>query len=88
MYSYCMPTKPLLLDVLASLFQLARMGRPAHAGAIARRLGTTPSVAARALVRLEQLGLCDASRGRLTLRGLAVASSQAASPRATAHAAA
>jgi Mn-dependent DtxR family transcriptional regulator len=73
-----MSSRPLLLDVLASLFHLARSGHPAHAGAIARRLGVSPSLAAEALVRLEQLGLCDAARARLTLRGLAVASMQAA----------
>ncbi|MCG8557185.1 MAG: MarR family transcriptional regulator [Proteobacteria bacterium] len=58
---------------LYALFELARADRPAQAGVIAEAIGSTPSVVARALVELEQEGLVDATRARLTMRGLAVA---------------
>ena len=68
-----------LLSVLYALFSLASADSKAHVSAVARAAGVSPTLAVRALARLEELGLCDASRVRLTFRGLAVASSYAAS---------
>ena len=62
-----------LQSTLLALFEGTRRGRP-EAGALARRLGSSPTCVARALVELEARGLADASRARLTMRGLAVAS--------------
>ena len=58
---------------LIALIDLARNDVPADAGSVARVLGRSPTECATALVRLDELGLCDASRARLTFRGLAAA---------------
>jgi|GEM_PF-2837354 len=71
------PSTDLLFNVLETIYRLTPMQARIDASALARHLGTTPTEAARALVRLEQLGLADASRARLTLRGLAVAATSA-----------
>ena len=71
------PSNDLLFNVLEMIYRLTPMQARIDASALARHLGTTPTEAARALVRLEQLGLADASRARLTLRGLAVAATSA-----------
>ncbi len=78
------PSSDLLLRVLGALYLLSPMQAHIDASSLARRLGTTPTTAALALVRLERLGLADASRARLTLRGLAVATTQAAALEAAA----
>lgn len=65
----------LVFSVLFSLFDLAREDRPAHVGNVASRIGEPRTDVARALRHLERRGLCDASRCRLTMQGLLVASS-------------
>lgn len=72
------PSSALLFRVLGALYRLSPTQARIDASALARRLGTSPTEAALALVRLEQLGLADASRARLTLRGLVVAATDAA----------
>jgi DNA-binding GntR family transcriptional regulator len=62
--------------VLEALYRLSGegdAGAPLDASGLGRALGVSPTRAAEALVRLEHLGLVDAARARLTLRGLAVA---------------
>jgi len=63
--------------VLEALYRLSGegddAGAPLDASGLGRVLGVSPTRAAEALVRLEHLGLVDAARARLTLRGLAVA---------------
>lgn len=63
----------ILLGTLDALYLLGRAGVSAEAGVIARRLGVDAIRVGRALVHLERRGLVDASRARLTMRGLAVA---------------
>jgi hypothetical protein len=58
---------------LLALFDLAREDMPADAGSVARVTGRTPTDCATAIVRLDALGLCDATRARLTFRGLVIA---------------
>lgn len=65
------------LSVLLALFELARQNRPAHVERVAGRLGLDTDATRRALRALEARGLADAMRVRLTLAGLAVASSAA-----------
>jgi hypothetical protein len=60
---------------LLALLDLARGDVPADAGSLARVLGRSPTECATVLVRLDALGLCDATRARLTFRGLAIAAS-------------
>jgi hypothetical protein len=60
-------------QVLRALFCLSRDTRPISAVTIADASGITPTRAAEALVELERGGWVDASRARLTLRGLALA---------------
>ena len=59
--------------VLHALFLMSRDTRHISAATLARAARVTPTRAAEALVALERAGLVDASRARLTLRGLAVA---------------
>jgi hypothetical protein len=59
--------------VLHALFLLSRDNQPISATSLAERAGVTPTRAATALCTLELAGLADASRARLTLRGLVVA---------------
>ena len=72
------PTQAVLFHVLETLHTLSAMQARIDASSLAHRLGTTPTTVALALIRLEQLGLADATRARLTLRGLAVATAHAA----------
>ena len=64
--------------VLRSLLALARADVPADAGGLARHATTSVTGAAMALVALEQRGLADAGRARLTFYGLAVAAALSA----------
>ena len=57
--------------ILIALFELCRDNRRVTARTLAEAAGTTPTLAASCLVALERAGLCDASRARLTLLGLA-----------------
>jgi DNA-binding IclR family transcriptional regulator len=68
----------LLFALLDALYTLSPTQARLDASTLARRLGVSATDAARALVRLEQLGLADAARTRLTMRGLAVAAAHAA----------
>lgn len=72
------PSSALLFRVLDALYLLSPMHARIDASSLARRLGTTPTEVVLALARLEQLGFVDALRVRLTLRGLAIAATQAA----------
>lgn len=71
-------TEQMLHAVLYALYALARADRPADAGAVARATGSAVTETAQALVELERRRLVDASRARLTMRGLAIAVSQSA----------
>jgi hypothetical protein len=59
--------------VLHALFLLSRDNLPISAVSLAAKAGVTPTRAATALCGLDQAGLADASRARLTMRGLVVA---------------
>ncbi|MFO0694422.1 MAG: hypothetical protein U0230_12760 [Polyangiales bacterium] len=72
--------------VLVSLFDLAREGKHAHMGNVAGRLGISRAEVVRALKLLEQKGLVEAHRCRLTMAGLAVSASLRADARARAKA--
>lgn len=82
-----MNREQLILGTLLSLFDLAndlgRAGRPeaVRVGRLAGRLGVPPAAVRAALLHLEERGLVDADRARLTLKGLAVAASFRASQR-------
>lgn len=60
-------------DVLHALFCLSRDTRRISATTLAEAVALTPTETGAALVLLEQNGLVDASRARLTMRGLVVA---------------
>jgi len=64
---------PFTLRVLRTLFELAQHDRPAHAGALGAELGITRTLAAEALVKLDDAGLVRAEHARLTMRGLVLA---------------
>ncbi|MFW5925044.1 MAG: hypothetical protein ACOCV4_02695 [Myxococcota bacterium] len=59
-----------LVETLRTLFELSHGGRP-ETGALARHLGVRPVEVGHALVELDRRGLVDATRARLTFRGLA-----------------
>jgi len=59
--------------VLHALLHLSRDNRPISAASLAAVAGVTPTRAATALCTLELAGLADASRARLTMRGLVAA---------------
>lgn len=65
-------------SILFVLFDLARADRPATVDRIAARLGTSPNQVRQRLDQLERLKLVDAQRVRLTLAGLAIATSLSA----------
>lgn len=65
----------ILQETLDLLFLLTRDGVRVDANNLARRLNTSTVVVSRCLARLDELGLCDASRVRLSMRGLVVAAS-------------
>jgi len=58
---------------LYAVFALSRANLPVDAGSIGRAVGLCASQAAEALLELESRGLVDASRARLTMKGLVVA---------------
>jgi hypothetical protein len=60
-------------QTLYVLFCLSRDNQRTDAGSLAAAVGATPTHAARALIALERAGLVDATRARLTMRGLATA---------------
>ncbi|HEX7481698.1 MAG TPA: hypothetical protein VF331_28085 [Polyangiales bacterium] len=60
--------------ILYALFCLSRDTCHIDASELARAAGVSATAAARALVQLEQAGLVDATRARLTMLGLARAS--------------
>jgi len=64
-------TDPIEQQVLYALFCLSRDTRHVDATTLAAALSLTPTRAAAALLALEQAGLVDASRARLTMLGLA-----------------
>lgn len=64
---------PFTLRVLRVLYELAQCDRPAHAGALGAELGVARTLAAAALVRLDDAGLVRAEHARLTMRGLVLA---------------
>ncbi|MDQ3035742.1 MAG: hypothetical protein M3Y87_25285 [Myxococcota bacterium] len=63
-----------MVSVLVALFELARSNRPANVQRVAGRLGMTETDTRSALRALDQRGLVDAQRVRLSLPGLALAS--------------
>ena len=69
----------LVLDVLDVLYTRAHV--PSDASSLALHLGVTPTKVAEALLHLEERGMADATRARLTLRGLAAASALNAAQR-------
>jgi hypothetical protein len=62
--------------VLHALLLLSRNNLPISATSLAAMAGVTPMRAASALCALELAGLADASRARLTMRGLVAALAQ------------
>jgi hypothetical protein len=72
--------------ILHALFALSRDTQHISAATLADAVGTTPTRAAATLIALERAGLCDASRARLTMLGLATAarmgSARGGTPRA------
>jgi hypothetical protein len=72
--------------ILHALFALSRDTQHNSAATLADAVGTTPPRAAATLIALERAGLCDASRARLTMLGLATAarmgSARGGAPRA------
>jgi len=63
-----------LASLVLAVFDLVRLGLAADAERLAGRLGIETVRVERALAELERRGLADASRARLTLAGLALAS--------------
>ena len=61
--------------VLFALFHLGRRNLPASVAAACRLTALRPKAVQDALLRLDRAGLVDAERVRLTLPGLAVATS-------------
>lgn len=66
-------TDPTLQSILHALFVLSRDTRHISATTLAAAAGVTPTRAGQALLALERAGLVDASRARLTMRGLVAA---------------
>jgi DNA-binding IclR family transcriptional regulator len=66
-------TDPTLQTVLQALFFLSRDTRHISATTVATVAGLTPTRAGQALLALERAGLVDATRARLTMRGLVAA---------------
>ncbi len=70
--------RQLCLAILDQLCALAQTGRPANLPRLVRHLEVSPGGLQSALRQLEQEGLIDARRLRLTLMGLAFAASRGA----------
>ncbi len=66
-------TRDEAIALLSALHDLARANRPADLGVLAGRLGWGVGRAVRVVAHLEQRGLVDRARCRLSLAGLAVA---------------
>jgi hypothetical protein len=66
-------TDPISRTILHALFCLSRDTRHISAATLATAAGVTPTRAGEALLALERAGLVDASRARLTMRGLVAA---------------
>jgi hypothetical protein len=66
-------TDPVSRNILHALFCLSRDTRHISATTLAAVAGITPTRAGQALLALERAGLVDASRARLTMRGLVAA---------------
>ncbi len=64
---------PSLASLVVTLFDLSRLGLPADVGRIAGRLGIEAARVQRGLEVLDERGLVDVRRTRLTLAGLALA---------------
>jgi hypothetical protein len=64
---------PVEQAILHALFTLCQDNRRVSAASLGAHAGMTATRAASALVSLERAGLCDASRARLTMLGLATA---------------
>ena len=60
-------------ETLYAVFELSRANLPIDASSLGRAVGLSASQAAEALLELESRGLVDASRARLTMKGLVVA---------------
>jgi len=60
-------------DVLIALFQLSRDTQRISARTLADAVTQTPTQTGAALVQLEQKGVVDATRARLTMKGLVLA---------------
>jgi len=60
-------------DVLIVLFQLSRDTQHISAQTLAEAVAQTPTQTGEALIRLERRGLVDATRARLTMMGLMLA---------------
>lgn len=71
----------LVLDVLDVLYTRAHV--PSDASSLALYLGVSPTRVAEALLHLEKRGMADATKVRLTLRGLTAAASLNAAARST-----
>lgn len=76
MHGECM-TRPALVDIVEAIFHLTQTGVRVDSMTLARHFATSAIVIQRALSKLEDLGLCDASRVRLTMRGLVAAAATA-----------
>lgn len=76
MHGECM-TRPALVDILEAIYQLTHAGVRVDSMTLARHLATSAIVIERALKKLEALELCNASRVRLTMRGLVAAAATA-----------
>ncbi len=72
-----MMSRELLQNVLVTLFRQAQIDQSASCVSVGLALGVPLTDVLRALVELEKAGLIDAERVRLTMRGLAVATSLA-----------
>ena len=66
-------TREEIQATLHAVFELSRANLHIDAGSIGRAVGLSATQAAEALLALESKGLVDASRARLTMKGLVVA---------------
>ena len=69
--------KDTILPVLHALYVQSSEASFVDVGVLSRRTGFSPIRVAEALLHLERKGLCDASRCRLTMHGLVIASTHA-----------
>ena len=76
--------RELAQTILVELYAAAERA-PREVGELARRLSARPTQVARVLLRLEERGLIDPERVRLTLAGLSIAASLGAAARFATH---